>query len=202
MDDPMSEEVIDRSQGKWYVLHTLSGQENRVREKIENQIRIADADIPIFEVLIPTETVSEVRNGTRRKIKRKIFPGYVYVRMNLYTDDERLNQRAWYFVREVQGVIGFISGGDTPLPLPDEEVSELLRQSEEMEEGKGTTLAKVPAYVSIGANVRIVDGAFVNFKGSVEEIDMERGKLKLLVSIFGRSTPVELEFWQVGPDED
>lgn len=196
----MAEETVDRTKGKWFVLHTLSGQENRVREKLECQLALADSDIPIYEVLVPTEKVSEIRNGKRTTVNRKIFPGYVYIRMDLYRENGDLNERAWYFVREVQGVISFIGGSDRPQPLSDSEVEDLIKQTEEVA-NKGVAQTKVPPYITIGGMVRIVDGAFTNFEGSVEEIDAERGKLKLLVSIFGRSTPVELEFWQVGPDE-
>ena len=192
---------IDRSKGQWFVVHTLSGKENKVREKIESQIRLADASIPVYEVLIPTEKVAEIKNGKKTTVNRKIFPGYVYVRMDLYDENGALNEKAWYFVREVQGVISFIGGGDRPACLSPSEVEDLMRQTEEVAEN-GPAVAKIPSYISIGATVRITDGPFSNFEGVIEEIDAERGKLKLMVSIFGRSTPVEQEFWQVGPDED
>lgn len=192
---------IDRSKGQWFVVHTLSGKENKVREKIESQIRLADASIPVYEVLIPTEKVAEIKNGKKQTVNRKIFPGYVYVRMDLYDENGDLNEKAWYFVQEVQGVISFLGGGDRPTCLSAAEVEDLLRQTEEVAEN-GPAVAKIPSYISIGATVRITDGPFSNFEGVIEEIDAERGKLKLMVSIFGRSTPVEQEFWQVGPDED
>lgn len=195
------EQTVDRTKGKWFVLHTLSGQENKVREKLECQMALADADLPIYEVLVPTEKVSEIKNGKRTTINRKIFPGYVYIRMDLYQENGDLNEHAWYFVRDVQGVISFIGGTDRPQPLSDSEVEDLIKQTEDVA-NKGVAQTKVPSYITIGGMVRIVDGAFTNFEGAVEEIDPERGKLKLMVSIFGRSTPVELEFWQVGPDED
>lgn len=192
---------LDRTKGQWYVLHTLSGQENHVRESIEQQIKLEDASVPVYEVLIPSEKVSEIKNGKKRLITRKIFPGYVYVRLDLYDESGNLNENAWYFVRQVQGVISFIGGMDRPIPLSKSEVEDLIRQTEEVA-GDTTVVAKVPSFVSIGATVRIIDGAFSNFEGLIEEIDVERGKLKLRVSIFGRDTPVELEFWQVGPNED
>lgn len=192
---------IDRSKGQWFVVHTLSGKENKVREKIESQIRLADASIPVYEVLIPTEKVAEIKNGKKTTVNRKIFPGYVYVRMDLYDENGDLNEKAWYFVQEVQGVISFLGGGDRPTCLSSAEVEDLMRQTEEVAEN-GPAVAKIPSYISIGATVRITDGPFANFEGVIEEIDAERGKLKLMVSIFGRSTPVEQEFWQVGPDED
>lgn len=187
---------MDRSAGQWYVLHTLSGQENKVRETIEKQIQKEDASLPVYEVLIPTEKVSEIKKGKRTTTTRKFFPGYVLVRMNLYKEDNTLDERAWYFIREVQGVIGFIGGGERPQPLSQYEVDDLIRQTVAPEEK-----AKPKIQYEIGETVRIRDGAFENFEGVIEEIDSERGKLKLMVSIFGRSTPVELEFWQVGREE-
>ena len=197
---------IDRSKGQWFIVHTLSGKENKVREKIESQIRLADASIPVYEVLIPTEKVAEIKNGKKKTVNRKIFPGYVYIRMDLYDGNGELNEKAWAFVQEGQGVISFIgsymeSGKPRVRPLSSSEVEDLMRQTEEVAEN-GPAVAKIPSYISIGATVRITDGPFSNFEGVIEEIDAERGKLKLMVSIFGRSTPVEQEFWQVGPDED
>lgn len=192
---------IDRTKGQWYVLHTLSGQENHVRESIEQQIKLCDASVPVYEVLIPSEKVSEIKNGKKRFITRKIYPGYVYVRLDLYNENGDLNENAWYFVRQVQGVISFIGGMDRPIPLSKSEVEDLIRQTEEVP-GDAGIVAKVPSFVAIGSTVRIIDGAFANFEGLIEEIDVERGKLKLRVSIFGRDTPVESEFWQVGPNED
>lgn len=182
----------DRSRGRWFVLHTLSGHENKVKETIEQQLRQQGGDLPIYEILIPLEKVSEVRQGRKTTTTRKYFPGYILVRMDLYHEDGKLNERAWYFIRETQGVIGFIGGGDRPLPLPPHEVEALLRQATDREDR-----AKPKINFAVGEAVRIRDGAFENFEGSIEGIDAERGKLKILVSIFGRSTPVELEFWQV-----
>ena len=198
---------IDRSKGQWFIVHTLSGKENKVREKIESQIRLADASIPVYEVLIPTEKVTEIKNGKKKTNNRKIFPGYVYIRMDLYDENGELNEKAWSFVQGVQGVISFIgsyymeNGAPRVNPLSTAEVEDLMRQTEEVAEN-APAVAKIPSYISIGATVRITDGPFSNFEGVIEEIDAERGKLKLMVSIFGRSTPVEQEFWQVGPDED
>jgi transcriptional antiterminator NusG len=182
----------ERKRGRWYVVHTLSGHENKVKETIEQQHRQQEADLPIYEVLIPVEKVSEVRQGRKTTTTRKYFPGYILVRMDLYLEDGKLNERAWYFIRETQGVIGFIGGGDRPMPLPQHEVDALLRQATGREER-----AKPKINFAVGEAVRVRDGAFENFEGTIEDIDAERGKLKILVSIFGRSTPVELEFWQV-----
>ncbi len=182
--------------GQWYVLHTLSGQENKVRENLEKQIKQEDVGCKVYEVLIPTEKVSEVRNGRKTTMTRKYFPGYVLVRMDLYDEDGVIDEKAWYFVRQIQGVIGFIGGGDRPQPLAPSEVEDLMRQTAAPEEK-----VKPKIQYEIGETVRIKDGAFENFEGVIEGIDPERGKLKLMVSIFGRSTPVELEFWQVGREQ-
>jgi transcription termination/antitermination protein NusG len=187
---------MDRSAGQWYVLHTLSGQENKVRENLEKSIKQEDAGCKVYEVLIPTERVSEVRNGRKTTMNRKYFPGYVLVRMDLYLEDGVIDEKVWYFVRQIQGVIGFIGGGDRPQPLSQHEVDDLMRQTSAPEEK-----AKPKIQYEIGESVRIKDGAFENFEGTIEGIDAERGKLKLMVSIFGRSTPVELEFWQVGREQ-
>jgi len=191
----MDENVtIDRSKGQWFVVHTLSGQENRVRESIERQLALENDGFPVYEVLIPTEKVSEVRQGKKTTSTKKFLPGYILVRMDLYhagTSD--LDEKVWYFIRQTQGVLGFIGGGDKPIPLSAHEVDDLLRQAAGPEEK-----ARPKIMFEIGETVRIKDGAFENFEGTIEEIDSERGRLKLMVSIFGRSTPVELEFWQVG----
>ncbi len=193
----MEEEIIvdeNAGKGKWYVVHTLSGQENRVRDGIERQLKLEDSGNKIYEVFIPTEKVSEVRQGKRITTTRKFFPGYILVRMDLYDDeDNTIDETLWYFIRETQGVIGFVGGGDRPMPLSDSEFEDMMRQVAGKEEK-----IKPKIDFEIGESVRIKDGAFENFEGSIEEIDAGRGKLKLMVSIFGRSTPVELEFWQVG----
>lgn len=184
----------NQDKGQWFVVHTLSGQENRVKESIERQLALESADFPVYEVFIPMERVSEVRQGKKTTSTRKYFPGYILVRMDLYQPEtNKINEKTWYFIRQIQGVIGFVGGGDNPMPLSDSEVADLMRQVTGLEEK-----AKPKILFNIGETVRIKDGAFENFEGSIEEIDSERGKLKLMVSIFGRSTPVELEFWQVG----
>lgn len=182
----------ENNKGQWFVVHTLSGQEGRVRDAISRQLELAESQIPVYEVNIPTERVSEVRKGKKTTTTRKFFPGYILVRMDLYDQDSGvINEQVWYFVRNIQGVIGFVGGANNPIPLSDTEVDNLFRQSREEERVKPKVLYE------IGDVLRIKDGAFENFEGTVEEIDNSRGKLKLMVSIFGRSTPVELEFWQV-----
>jgi transcriptional antiterminator NusG len=190
-EDLQAQEEDNR--GQWFVVHTLSGQENKVRDSIERQIKIEGPDFTVYEVFIPMEKVSEVRQGKRTTTNRKFFPGYILVRMDLYKEDNKIDENIWYFIRQTQGVIGFVGGGDRPLPLAEHEVDDLMRQVQPHDEK-----AKPKIEFEVGETVRIKDGAFENFEGKIEEIDAERGKLKLMVSIFGRSTPVELEFWQVG----
>lgn len=187
--------MVDSSEnerrGQWFVVHTLSGHENKVRDTILRQLQIGD-EVPVYEAFIPTEKVAEVRQGKKTTTTRKFFPGYILVRMDLYDDAGMINEKAWYFIRNVQGVLGFLGGANKPTPLSDSEVDDLLRPVQ-----SGAPEVKPKIAFEIGEVVRIKDGAFENFEGSIQEIDNERGKLKLMVSIFGRSTPVELEFWQV-----
>lgn len=177
-------------ESKWYVLHTLAGQELRVRESIEKRAKIEEVDQYIDEVLVPMEKVTEVKGGRKVVTTRKLFPGYVFIRMKLFDDSGHLLERPWRFVRETQGVIGFV--GDPPVPTPDEEVERIKQQIAESEE-----IEKPKISFEIGETVKIREGPFENFTGVVEEIDYEHGKLKVSVNIFGRNTPVELEFWQV-----
>jgi transcriptional antiterminator NusG len=190
----MQEEKDTR--GQWFVVHTLSGKENKVRDSLQRQLDSGEFDdVPVYEVSIPTEKVSEVRQGKKYTTTRKIFPGYILVRMDLYKPGTSvIDEAAWYFIRNTQGIIGFIGGSENPVPLGPDEVANLFRTNEEKEAVKPKVLFE------IGEVVRINSGAFENFEGTIEEIDNERGKLKLMVSIFGRSTPVELEFWQVERD--
>ncbi len=178
--------------GKWYVVQTLSGQENKVHESIKRQLELNDS-LPVYEVNMPMEMVSERRQGKDHLTRRKLFPGYIFVRMDLYNATGEIDEAAWFFIRNIQGIIGFI-GGDHPVPLSGSEVAELFRADGEAEQ------VKPKIVFEIGEVVRIKSGAFENFEGTVDEIDNERSKLKLMVSIFGRSTPVELEFWQVSRD--
>lgn len=184
--------MSEQKPGQWFVVHTLSGHENKVKEKIELHMAKGEAKA-VYEVLVPMEKISEVRQGKKTTTSRKYFPGYILVRIDLYSPEtKKLDEDAWYFVKEIQGVIGFIGSGNRPIPLSPPEVEDLMRQVNETED-------KVTPKINydIGESVKIKDGAFENFEGIIEEIDHERGKLKLLVSIFGRSTPVELEYWQV-----
>lgn len=179
--------------GQWFVIHTLSGQENRVKENMERQLIHESQALGVYEVFIPTEKVSEVKQGRKTTTTRKFFPGYILVRMDLYNPETgKISEDLWYFVKNTQGVIGFVGGNDKPIPLSQGEVDDMMAQLSGKDEK-----AKPKIMFEIGENVRIKDGAFENFEGQIQEIDSERGKLKLMVSIFGRSTPVELEFWQV-----
>jgi len=170
---------------EWYVIHTQTGQELKVRSALEQKMRQDPAAGAIQEVLIPTEQVAEIRRGKKQISERKFFPGYLLVRMEL-TDE------AWHLVRGTPGVTGFIGAGRRPVALSDEEVTEIVRQAEERKE------KPMPRVVfSKGEGVRVIEGPFMNFSGSIEEVNPQRGKLRVMVSIFGRQTPVELEFWQV-----
>lgn len=178
-------------QKQWFVLHTLSGQEMKVRESIARRAQQEEIEDLIGEVLIPTEKVSEVRQGKRTTTTRKFYPGYVLINVALYDEERQLNDKTWYFTQQIPGIIGFV-GGDQPVPLRDDEVTAILNQIEEKKEK-----VKPKVEFEAGETVKITDGPFLNFNGVVEEIDPERGKLKVSVSIFGRSAPVELEYWQV-----
>ena len=176
---------------QWYVLHTLTGQEAKVKEGIERRLDQEEMREYVDEVLIPTEKVSEVKKGVKSTITRKFFPGYVLAHMRLYDDQQKIIEKVWYFIRDIPGVIGFI-GGERPAPLRPEEVDMLMHQVREKEDR-----VKPKVVYEVGENVKITDGPFMNFTGTVEEVDAARGRLKVSVAIFGRTAPVELEFWQV-----
>jgi transcription termination/antitermination protein NusG len=176
---------------QWFVLHTLSGQEQKVKDSIEKRIKVEELGEYIKEVLIPTEKVAEVKKGKKTTSTRKFYPGYILVHMRLLDEKNQLMDRPWYFIRETSGIIGFI-GGDRPVPLKPDEVDSILAQIEERQEKVAPKVA-----FETGETVKVNDGPFQNFTGVIEEVDPTRGKLKISVSIFGRSTPVELEYWQV-----
>ena len=177
---------------QWYVVHVLSGQENKVRDNIEKRVKTEEMGDVVFEVLVPTERVSEIKRGKKSETTRKFFPGYLIINMHLLDDDNQLIGRTWYFIRETPGVIGFARTKGRPIPMRASEVENMLAQMREREE-------KVKPKVSfeVGETVKVADGPFQNQSGIVEEIDPERGKLRVSVTIFGRATPVELEYWQV-----
>lgn len=175
---------------KWYVLHTLSGHEYKVQNSIASRVRQEELQEFIGEILIPTEKVSEVKQGKKSTVARKFFPGYVLANLALFDDSKNLVEETWYFIQNTPGVIGFI-GGETPVPLRPDEVDSIINQVEEKKEKVTPKVQFEP-----GETVKITDGPFLNFNGVIEEVDPTRGKLKVSVSIFGRSAPVELEYWQ------
>jgi transcriptional antiterminator NusG len=176
---------------QWYALHVLSGQEKKVKESLERRAKTEEMGDLIREVVIPTERVSEVKRGKKIESERKLHPGYVYVNMYLRDEEKKLVERTWYFIRETNGVIGF-ADGDNPQPIRAGEVDTMLGQMREREE---KVLPKIA--FSIGDKVKVGDGPFQNQEGLIEAVDMERGKLKVSVNMFGRSTSLELEYWQV-----
>ncbi len=170
---------------QWFVVHTLTGQEERVKSAIQGKIAQQSADGALSQVLIPMERVSEVKAGKKKISERKFFPGYVLVEM-------ALSDESWYLIKNIPGVSGFVGSGQRPVPLADEEVQAIMKAAEEKQE------KPIPKVVfDRGESVRITEGPFTNFNGNVEEINPEKGKLKVMVMIFGRSPPVELEYWQV-----
>jgi transcriptional antiterminator NusG len=167
----------------WYVIHCYSGYENKVRHNLEQRIETMGMKDRIFDVVIPTQEEIEVKDGKRRTVERHIFPGYVLVNMVL-------TEESWYVVRNTPGVTGFVGMGNNPTPLRPEEVSQIVKRME-------AEAPTVKVTFKVGERVRIIDGPFNDFRGVVSEIDMERTKVRVMVSFFGRETPVELDFLQV-----
>src|SRR5690606_9397363 len=189
-DDGFADDEYFQEGRDWYVIHTYSGYENRVRQNLEHRIESMDAGDLIHRVIVPTVDEIEVHGGVRRTVSRKIFPGYVLVDMTTLQENDPESSRAWFVVRNTPGVTGFVGSGNKPVPLEPTEVKRILRQMKAEE-----PMVRV-GFVE-GQNVRIVDGPFVDFVGVVEEINLEKGKVKVMVSFFGRDTPVELDFLQV-----
>lgn len=177
-------------QNEWFIVQTLSGQEQKVKESIEKRVKTDEMQDFVKEVLVPMEKVVDVRGGKKTVTSRKLWPGYVFVDMILLDDERRVIEKPWYFIRETQGVIGFLS--DPPQPTPTDEVEAIKVQISVSEETE-----KPKVNFEVGETIKINNGPFLNFSGVIEEIDPERGKLKVTVNIFGRNTPVELEYWQV-----
>jgi len=167
----------------WYVIHCYSGYENKVRHNLEQRIETMGMKDKIFDVVIPTQEEIEVKDGKRRTVERHIFPGYVLVNM-------LLSEESWYVVRNTPGVTGFVGMGNNPTALRPEEVSQIIKRME-------AEAPTVKVTFKVGERVRIIDGPFNDFRGVVSEIDMERTKVRVMVSFFGRETPVELDFLQV-----
>jgi len=187
----MSAQTTAPAGAQWFALHTLSGQENKVKTYIEKFRKAEELDEYIFEILLPTELVSEVKGGKKSTKVRKLYPGYVFIQMRLYDEESKLINKPWYFVKETTGVIGFV-GGDRPAALRQSEIDEIYAR---IEAASGKEVPKIQ--YTVGEEVKITDGAFASLTGRIDEIDPDRGKLKVSVSIFGRFTPVELEYWQV-----
>jgi transcription termination/antitermination protein NusG len=181
--DAAAQEPGHEGERAWYVIHCYSGYENKVRYNLEQRIETMSVKDKIFDVVIPTQEEIEVKDGKRRVIERHVFPGYVLVNMILTED-------SWYVVRNTPGVTGFVGMGNLPTALRPEEVSQILRRME-------AEAPHIKVTFKIGERVRIVDGPFNDFRGSVAEIDMERNKVRVMVNFFGRETPVELDFLQV-----
>ena len=190
--EEMSDKVQD-TRGQWFVVQTLSGHENKVRDTINRQLHLGD-QVPVYEALIPESKVKEIRNGKAVTVTKKIFPGYVLVRMDLYMEDGMVDEKAWYFVRNVQGVLGFLGDARRPSPLTQQEFMDM---NPSLSEEAAPPVLVIG--VKIGDIVRIKDGAFMGCEGNVTAIDNTRGRLTVVTVMFGRSTPVELEFWQVEP---
>ncbi len=163
----------------------------KVKDSIDKRLELEEMTELIFEALIPMERVTEVKLGRKTTINRKFFPGYILLNAVLYNEDNQVDDRIWTYIQNTNGTIGFV-GGDRPTPLSEDEVNDILDQL-----NKGDKGTKPRIDFDIGETVKIRDGAFENFEGKIENIDPDRGKLKLSVSIFGRFTPVEVEYWQV-----
>jgi transcriptional antiterminator NusG len=203
---PAVEEKQRREEGprpdddrRWYVIHTYSGYEDKVKANLEHRVQNMDVADLIFEVIVPCVDEIEIRDGQRRTVPRKIFPGYVLVQMielkreddpSVSSEERMRSSRAWYVVRNTPGVTGFVGSGQHPMPLDPTEVNSILRQMRAEE-------PRVKVGFTLGQSVRIVDGPFIDFIGTVDDINLEKGKVKVLVSFFGRETPVELDFLQV-----
>ena len=176
-------------QPRWYIVHTYSGQEERVKKNLELRVATMDVQDKIFKVIVPTEEEIEIRGGQRKSVLRRVFPGYIMVQMSM--DDE-----SWYVVRNTPGVTGFVSAEDErekrpkPVPLEEAEVEAILKQME-------SSKPRIRVGFEQGQTVRIKNGPFLNFMGAVDEVYLDRSKVRVLVSFFGRETPVELDFLQV-----
>lgn len=174
---------------QWYVVHAYSGFENQVKRSLEDRIKRFGLDEKFGQILVPTEEVIEMRDGQKRKSDRKFFPGYVLVQMEM-------DESSWHLVKDCPKVMGFIGGtSDKPTPITEREAQTILNRIQE-----GTEKPKPKVLFEVGEVIRVVDGPFTDFNGAVEEVNYEKSRLRVAVSIFGRSTPVELEFGQVSKD--
>ena len=174
---------MEENQKRWYVIHTYSGYEERVKKNLEQRIKFMDSENKVFQVVIPTEEEIEVRSGQRRTVAKKTLPGYVLIQM-------KMSDQSWNIVRNTPGVTGFVGSGGKPVALEGEEVDQILKQM--MDEAP-----KVKVSFRRGQSVRVTDGPFLDFVGIVDEISPQKGKVKVLLSLFGHETPVELDILQV-----
>lgn len=174
---------MEENQKHWFVVHTYSGYEERVKRNLEQRIKFMDAGDEISQVIIPTEEEIEVKNGQRRTVTKKILPGYIIVQM-------KMTDQNWNIVRNTSGVTGFVGSGNKPTPLKEEEVDQILKQMV-------AEAPRVKAGFRQGQSIRVIDGPFIDFVGVVDEISQDKGKAKVLLSLFGRETPVELDFLQM-----
>jgi transcriptional antiterminator NusG len=181
-DEPVSE-VTDEAKPQWYVVHCYSGYENKVKKNLEHRTESMGMQSHINEVIVPTEEQVELRDGQRRVVEKRIYPGYVLVQMTL-------DEESWYVVRNTPGVTGFVGIGNKPTPLRQEEVDRIMRRMEAEE-----PVAQVK--VKVGDKVRIIEGSFLDFNGTVDEVYPDKGKARVLVSFFNRETPIEVDLLQV-----
>ena len=189
-DDEEQTEPAAHPDSKWYVIHTYSGYEKKVKKNLEHRIDSMGMKDKIFEVVVPVENEIEIRNGQRQPVERKMFPGYVLVNMIELKERDEASNEAWFVVRNTPGVTSFVGSGNRPIPLLDQEVKAIVKQAE-------AEAPRIKPTFTRGQNVRIIDGPFAEFIGVVDEVSAERNKVKVLVSFFGRETPVELDFLQV-----
>ena len=174
---------MEEKSKSWFVVHTYSGYEERVKRNLEQRIKFMDSEGEISQVVIPTENEIEVRSGQRQTVSKKILPGYVLIEMIM-------SDQSWKIVRNTPGVTGFVGSGDKPIPLREEEVSQILKRME-------AEAPRLKIGFREGQSVRVTDGPFADFIGIVDSLNSEKGKVKVLLSLFGRETPVELDFLQV-----
>ena len=179
---PVEQAVVDDGRA-WFVVHSYSGYENKVKKNLEHRIESMNMQNKIFQVVVPTEEEIEIKEGHRRRTKKRVFPGYILVQMIL-------DEESWYVVRNTPGVTGFVSAGTKPAPLRAEEADKIFKRME-------AEAPKIKISFREGQTVRIIDGPFADFVGTVEELDLDKGKVRVMVSFFGRETPVELDFLQV-----
>lgn len=182
----------EEKRSQWYAVQVLSGQENKVHENLVKRIKTEEMGDYVFEVIVPTERVSEIKRGKKSETVRKLMPGYVIVNMWLLDENRQPVDKTWYFIRETTGVIGFAGNKERPIPMQPNEVEAIVAQARGADEK-----AKPKIEFGVGEVVKVSDGAFQNQSGVVTEIDPERGKIRVSISIFGREAIAELEYWQI-----